>query len=755
MNKTFELLAPGGDIDSIKAAIVAGADAIYCGLDSFNARNRAANISFDDLNAILRIAHKHNCQIFLTLNIIILEQEISTLLRLLNKLVNTRIDGLIVQDLGLFYLLSKYFPTLDVHASTQVTTHNEGQIRFLNKLGVSRANLSRELDIGEIKALTAIAHKNNILTEVFVHGSNCIGFSGLCYISSAHGGNSGNRGRCSQPCRDQYQTTRAGKDFPLNLKDNSAFFDVENLSDAGVDSLKIEGRVKKPHYVYTVVDSWRKQLDNFSSNGASLQNNSDLYKVFNRDFSNAFLKGDINKNMYIDNPRDNSVKHFVKVKDYSSDEEIQSVKKQLYDDKTDIINVVKDKTKDLKLDKTSLTIDISGAVNTPLTVTVKSVDECYTVISSSSLVQVTKSNTGIDELEKRFRSLSNSLYQISKINVDKLQADLFIPFKELTTLKNELTFLLNDSKEIIPPVVLPKLKRLNRQTDKPKLSVLISSQKDLPLSDTTSAEIFYQLPDCIENVYDELVQIFLDNKQLIPWFPSIVMGDNYLASVKFLKTVKPERIVTNNSGIALAAFENKIDWIAGPHLNITNSYSLLSMKENFNCSGSFISNEINKRQMQHIACPENFKLYYSIYHPILLLASRQCLFHQTTGCKKDTMDEECLPKCKKSTSIINLNKGNSKEATFMINKKKDEHNCMYNNLNFLNTDIVDELSELFSGFLIDLRDIKTQTSKPRDKGLIIQQFESLLVANADENEIVATLYESIKPTTDKQYKKGL
>ncbi|MCP4271361.1 MAG: U32 family peptidase, partial [Gammaproteobacteria bacterium] len=171
MSKTFELLAPGGDIDSMKAAIVAGADAIYCGLDSFNARNRAANISFENLTAIIKIAHQYNCQIFLTLNIIILEQEIPALLRLLNKLVNTHIDGIIVQDLGLFYLLAEYFKTLDVHASTQVTTHNDGQIKFLNKLGVNRTNLSRELDINEIKSLSAICHQHKLQAEVFVHGS--------------------------------------------------------------------------------------------------------------------------------------------------------------------------------------------------------------------------------------------------------------------------------------------------------------------------------------------------------------------------------------------------------------------------------------------------------------------------------------------------------------------------------------------------------------------------------------------------------
>jgi len=134
MKKRIELLAPGGDIESIKAAIMAGADAIYCGLNHFNARNRAVNISFEDLVGILRIAHKNNCKIFLTLNIIILEQEIKTLISLLNKLVNTSIDGIIVQDIGLFYILSRYFKSLDVHTSTQFTTHNKGQILFLNKI---------------------------------------------------------------------------------------------------------------------------------------------------------------------------------------------------------------------------------------------------------------------------------------------------------------------------------------------------------------------------------------------------------------------------------------------------------------------------------------------------------------------------------------------------------------------------------------------------------------------------------------------
>ena len=143
MKRKIELLAPGGDIDSTKAAIIAGADAIYCGLDRFNARNRAENIAFEDLYGIIRLAHRNSCEVFITLNIIIVDSELPALITLLNKLINTKIDGVIVQDLGMFYLLSHYFAGLKIHASTQLTTHNEGQIKFLSKLNATRVNLSR------------------------------------------------------------------------------------------------------------------------------------------------------------------------------------------------------------------------------------------------------------------------------------------------------------------------------------------------------------------------------------------------------------------------------------------------------------------------------------------------------------------------------------------------------------------------------------------------------------------------------------
>jgi len=743
----LELLAPGGDVDSIKAAILAGADAVYCGLDKFNARNRAANISFVDLQGILRLAHEHSCQVFLTLNIIFVDSEIPVLIALLNKLVNTSIDGVIVQDLGMFYLLSRYFQGLRIHASTQLTTHNEGQIRFLSRLNATRVNLSRELNVHEIKALTAVAHQNNIITEVFVHGSYCLSFSGICYLGSVQSGNSGNRGRCSQPCRDRYVTTPAGKNYPLNLKDNSAWFNVRELYKAGVDSLKIEGRIKKYDYVYTVVSSWRKQLQSLADRNELLTDNSDHYKVFNRDFSNAFLTGDIHKDMFIDNPRDHSIQHLSEVNDYTSGNKLEEDQIELYEEKEGIKTSVERKIESLSIAKTPLMINISGENGSPLKVTLKTPNTSFVVLSKVNLV-----NTGTEAINyaivfKRLKAVNDTEYYIEKLTLDDLQPDVYLPFKELTVVKKQLLFILNGFKETIDPIAVPAFRNENRERVKPSLSVLISSEKDLYLCHETSADIYFQLPDSFKNECAEYVDLFRKNKTIIPWFPSVLIGDDYCAAVEFLQQLQPGLIVTNNTGIAYEAFQKGIGWIAGPYLNVVNSFSLMCLKENFNCSGAFISNEISQVQIRNINRPEDFKLHYSIYHPIVLMTSRQCLLHQEVGCRKDQVDESCIAQCEKSASITNL-----KNDTIYLEKTKGNYHAVYNETNFLNTEIVTDMPDLFSSFLVDLRDIKTGTQTDIDKTGIIKRFENLLNGNPDSK---TELQQMIHPTTNVQYKRGI
>lgn len=747
VNRKIEILAPGGDVDAIKAAIAAGANAVYCGLDKFNARNRAANISFEDLQGILRLAHKNKCAVFITLNIIIIEREIPALTGLLNKLINTSIDGIIVQDLGMFYLLSKYFKGLKIHASTQLTTHNEGQIHFLNKLNASRVNLSRELSIHEIKALTAIGRQHNILTEVFVHGSFCISFSGICYMSSVHGGNSGNRGRCSQPCRDRYVTTSVGKDYPLNLKDNSAFFDLKELADAGVASLKIEGRIKKFDYVYTVVKAWRKQVHRFYNNHELSKDNSELYKVFNRDFSNAFLKGDISQDIFIDNPRDHSIKHLSEVKNYTSIEAQEKVELELYKEKEAIKATVENKIKELSIAKEPLIISISGKNGTPLKVSVLTPDTSFDVLSEIKLVNVGTQPLDLEMVLKRLKALNDTEYYIKQLELKNLQGDLYLPFKELTSIKKRLLFILNGSKEFVASIDVPVLKIQNSVKIKPTLSVLISSQKDIDLCKETDAEIYFQLPNSFKNKCVELIDLFINSKKLIPWFPSVLIGEDYTAAIEFLQKVKPGLIVTNNTGIAYEACKKGIPWIAGPYLNVVNSFSLLCLRESFNCCGSFISNEINKEQIRNIKKPESFNIYYSIYHPIVLMTSRQCLFHQVTGCEKYKIDDTCIPQCEKSSAITNM-----KKASFFIEKTKGNYHTIYNETNFLNTDIVTDLPDVFSSFFIDLRDVNTATKMEMDKSGIIQCFENLLNGNSDS---ALELKQIIHPSTNSQYKKGI
>ena len=660
MKRKIELLAPGGDVDCIKAAIVAGADAVYCGLDRFNARNKATNIKIADLPGIILLAHKHNCQVFVTLNIIIVESEIPALISLLNKLVNTKIDGVIVQDLGVLYLLSTFFKELKIHASTQLTTHNAGQIKFLSTLNATRVNLSRELNIHEIDHLSAVAHKHNILTEVFVHGSYCIGFSGVCYMSSVAAGKSGNRGRCSQPCRDQYVTTPAGKDFPLNLKDNSAYCDLDKLYDAGVDALKIEGRVKKSDYVYTVVDIWRKQIDDFCNKNTLCTDKSGLLNVFNRDFTNGYLIGDINKNLFIDNPRDHTIKRFTGVTCDSPDQKLFHEKEEYYKSKTDISTQVRNKIKELSTDKIPVTLIVSGNCGAPLEVGVKTPDKSFVVFSEMCLVPATARDSDevssrkkeeiapclhYDDFLQRFKTINTTTYSLHCLKIDNLQSDLFLPYKELTSMKKKILSHLNDLQKIVAPIEIPVLKKKTPLKSKPDLAVLISSEDDVPLADETSADIFFQLPNCYSNDHAKYIDLFRKNKRLLPWFPAVLIGKDYTAAVDILHRTQPELIVTNNTGIAYEAYKNGIPWVAGPYLNSVNSFSLLCLKEKFNCSGAFISNELSRKQLKRMSSPENFKLFYSIYHPILLLMSRQCLFHQTVGCEKDRVTEECLQQC--------------------------------------------------------------------------------------------------------------
>nr|WP_239685886.1 U32 family peptidase [Photobacterium swingsii] len=190
-----------------------------------------------------------------------------------------------------------------------------------------------------------------------------------------------------------------------------------------------------------------------------------------------------------------------------------------------------------------------------------------------------------------------------------------------------------------------------------------------------------------------------------------------------------------------------MEWVAGPYLNLSNSFSLECLKQEFGCRGAFISNELNKKQIKPIIRPSGFELHHSIYHPIMILMSRQCLFHQTVGCKVKAFDSKCLKGCKKTASIINM-----RESSFIIDKQKGDHNAMYSQFNFMNTDIITDMPDKFSHYFVDLRDIKTDTQISVDKATLIGLFTRAI--NKDETAI-AELSDAVTQTSNAQYRKGL
>lgn len=253
----LELLAPAGSIESFFAAIEAGADAVYCGLKEFSARAKAKNFTVAEIERLTAYSHRQEKKLYVALNTLIKETELPKLIDTLTALAAIPVDAVIIQDLGLWRLARLYFPDLPLHASTQMTIHNAAGVKMLERMGFSRAVLARELSLAEI---TAIREQTTMELEHFVHGALCYSISGHCLFSSYTSGNSGNRGRCGQPCRRRY-SARGKSGFYFSTSDLNAIALVPRIAAAGVMSFKIEGRMKNAEYVSTVVTAYRKVLD--------------------------------------------------------------------------------------------------------------------------------------------------------------------------------------------------------------------------------------------------------------------------------------------------------------------------------------------------------------------------------------------------------------------------------------------------------------------------------------------------------------
>ncbi|EKD37189.1 MAG: hypothetical protein ACD_75C01226G0011 [uncultured bacterium] len=264
-----ELLAPAGSVETFRAALDGGADAVYVGAPGFNARNLARDLRLEEIGAMIRHCRSLHKKLYVAANSLVLERELPALIENLALLQELQPDGLIVQDLGLIHLVRKYFPNLKLHGSTLMMAHNSDAVGFLAGLGCKRVVLARELTLKEIRAITA--RRGDTEIEIFIHGAMCFSYSGLCMFSSYLGGKSGLRGRCVQPCRRSYTVAgrkgrgREGKADParylFSMNDLNGLEVLPELLETGISSLKIEGRLRSAHYVRNVVMAYRQVLD--------------------------------------------------------------------------------------------------------------------------------------------------------------------------------------------------------------------------------------------------------------------------------------------------------------------------------------------------------------------------------------------------------------------------------------------------------------------------------------------------------------
>lgn len=298
--RKIELLAPAKNIETGKQAIIHGADAVYIGIDGYSARSAAGN-SVEDIAELVKFAHLFNTRIYVTLNTILYDDELHEVEMLIWQLYKARVDAIIIQDMGILQL---NLPPIPLHASTQADNRTVEKVRFLEETGFTQVVLARELSFKEI---AEIADNTTVALEVFIHGALCVSYSGQCYLSQAISGRSANRGKCAQLCRLPYDLVDSnGKlierdKYLLSLKDFNQYHNLENLLDAGVSSLKIEGRLKDVSYVKNTVAAYRKKLDEIfarrneytraSSGNNYVDFDPNLSKSFNRGFTDYFSNG--------------------------------------------------------------------------------------------------------------------------------------------------------------------------------------------------------------------------------------------------------------------------------------------------------------------------------------------------------------------------------------------------------------------------------------------------------------------------------
>lgn len=684
-----EILAPAGDMNALRAAVSAGANAVYLGYDEFSARAKAKNFNKKELEEAVKFAHLRNVKIYVTFNILIADFEIKRAMESIKMLHDIGVDALILQDIGIADRIRKDFPDFELHASTQMAVNNFYGATFLKEMGFSRVVLARETPFFEVEKIKGL----DIDIETFIHGALCVCYSGECLMSSMIGGKSGNRGECAQACRKSYEILDFHKNkiarrlYYISPKDLNTLDDVAKVINAGGYSLKIEGRMKNPEYVYTLVSSYKKALEG----KLKIEDKENTEQVFNRGFTKGFFNGDFGNNFISSDRPDNRgveigkvisiSKNFAKVvfsvdvfegdglefesnkgrfgfkvrEFYKFGEEVNLVlhkmptegskinrtySKKLYekvDDKIENYNF----KRNLDLD-----LNINIGENPKINGKTEGFETNYELDKKVEVAK--KSGLSREKVLENISKTGDSIFEVRSVDLN-LDEGAFLPISAINEMRREVVKKLENkilekgiNRVLNPYNFVEGSNRAKIKSKDSKIKVFFNKFEDLDKTNLSNIdEIIIRAKDLekFKKKYKREVSIYLDKFYSYRELENL---RNYI-----LKDKVVEGVWINNLSEYYIFKDEDVKINADIGLNIFNSNSA-EFFYNLGLNSITISPELNSRQIQEIVKNNSVDFNLISYGRVPVMTMKHCPYSVVKNC----VDERDCPRCKYKNYLL-------------------------------------------------------------------------------------------------------
>ena len=802
--KEIELLAPVGSFDSLKAAVQNGANAVYLGGKDFSARASANNFDREELKEAVKYAHIRDVRVFVTTNTLIKQNELEDFVEYAKFLYDIDVDAIIMQDIGAAMLIHELLPDFELHASTQMVAHSLEDVQYLESIGFKRVVLARELTVEEIKY---ICDNTNVDIEIFVHGALCVCYSGGCLMSSMIGNRSGNRGRCAQPCRQKYtmidistgEEIHNNGDYLLSTKDLNTIEEIDKIIDTGVLSLKIEGRMKKPEYVATVIKSYRDAIDEYETTkkvNISDETMEELYTIFNRKFTKGLILGEVGEEVMNSNVPNNQGLYVGKVVDYNKKAKRLKIKLEGTLKKGDGINlgggtigrIIKGKDitqigykgETIELDfigeakknqlvfKTSDTDLIDRAqktytqdkefakslIDAEISIKLDSYPELRLIDKNENIVTVQgdklvekalKVALSEEKIETQIKKLGNTPYEIDQLKIN-LDEGVSMPISLINQMRREAIELLDNARISVKGRMYkdndikysPKIYSRNAD-NKSKIRVKVNNIEALKSILNLDIDMIYY--EDVSTIEQAMTMANANNKKLIYSAPRIVRNREYKRLEKSDEYCK-DHVQISALGQVKYYKENSesVKFDVDYYLNPFNSETINHYKKE-GAETVCISQELNLHEIKETTQYTDLEIETVAYGYIPMMLSEYCPMGVVArSCKKD---KRCA-NCKESKYVLRDFKGEeyrvSQDIFCRSTIYNSSANCLINNL--------DELSE--AGINIFRLDFTHETPELIEKitESFIDVIENDFVADAKSLEV----FEDMDTTLGHLYK---